>query len=154
MFGGIFPNEFKMFQIDCPWFKGVVNSEMVVKMVVKMVLIGSIQYHFRLVLDILDNVEPTILNMIHAHQNIPNDSILLKVLSSLTLFCYASTQMILKSTKLFVTTEWQVYKALCIWLYLHLNPKQDILPAWSTIVSFFANYTGSDFVMPPPIKTV
>ena len=63
-------------------------------------------------------------------------------------------QLILKSTKLFVTTEWQVYKALCIWLYLHLNPKQDILPAWTTIVSFFANYTGSDFIMPSPTKTM
>lgn len=46
-------------------------------------------------------------------------------------------QKILKSNRLFVYTEYCVYRLLAYWLFLHLNPQLQLMPSHSTVLSYF-----------------
>ncbi|XP_064603618.1 BTB/POZ domain-containing protein 16-like [Liolophura sinensis] len=56
---------------------------------------------------------------------------------------FEALHKVIKSTRLFTFNEHSIYKVLCDWLFLQLNPDIQLMPCQSTILSYFNSFSKS-----------
>ncbi|KAJ8025799.1 BTB/POZ domain-containing protein 16 [Holothuria leucospilota] len=52
-------------------------------------------------------------------------------------------QKIIKSSRFFTFSEYHLYRTLCYWVFLKMNPSVQLMPSHSTIVTFFNSLSRS-----------